>query len=321
MVDRVTVVLLTYNCAHRLDEVLEHLLALGIPLIAVDNASVDGTAAALARREGVELIRLPENIGAAARNVGMRRATTPYVACCDDDGWYDADGLERAADLLDRHPALALVNARILVGPGEHLDPISAEMAESPLPDRHGLPGTVLMGYMAGAVVFRRSAYLGVGGYDERFFMGGEEETLSFRLLRAGWQLRYVPEVLMWHQPSQANVGAIRPYGMRNTLWNAWLHRPWRSALRWSVFVLLDRPHNRAWAQGVWWAVVGAGWVRRHRSVMSEELDADLRVLDERNFAASNNLWARLLSGPRRRRPEPTVPSRARPLLDCSGRR
>ncbi len=283
--DRVSIVLLTYNCADRIDDVLDHLLDLGIPVIAVDNGSADGTADVLRSRPGLIIVALPENIGAAARNVGVAQADTPYVACCDDDGWYERDGLALASELLDRHPSLAVVNGRILVGPEERLDPISAEMADSPLPDRDGLPGRVLLGFMAGAVVVRCSAYLSAGGYGRRFFIGGEEETLSYSLAKAGWQLRYVPEVVVYHRPSRANVDQLRAFGLRNTLWNAWLHRPWRSALRWTIFTLADRPKNRDWLRGAAMALAGLGWVIRERRPMSSGLDADLQVLDRRRFA------------------------------------
>ncbi|HYI53690.1 MAG TPA: glycosyltransferase [Microlunatus sp.] len=281
---RVSVVLLTYNCGPRLEPILDRLEALSVPVIAVDNASSDDTVRVL-RHRGVELIQLPENIGAAARNVGVERARTPYVATCDDDGWFEADGLEIAADLLDRHPDLALVNARILVGADDHLDPISAEMADSPLPSPDGLPGAALLGFMAGAVVVRRTAYLEVGGYDPRFFIGGEEETLSFRLAKAGWRMQYVPDVVVHHLPSLANVTQLRGYGLRNTLWNAWLHRRSLNALRWTAFTLADRPKNRDWLRGLGMAIRGLPWVLRERAPMGRDLDEQLRVLDRRRYA------------------------------------
>ncbi|WP_170315526.1 glycosyltransferase family 2 protein [Nakamurella deserti] len=292
-VERVTVVLLTFNCAHRLRPVVERLLTLGVPVVAVDNGSTDATVATLRSWPGITVVPLPRNIGAAARNEGARRAGTPYVAFCDDDGWYERDGLGVAVRLLDRHPSLALVNARILVGEEERLDPISAEMADSPLTERDGIPGTVLLSFMAGAVVVRRSAFLGVGGYHPRFFIGGEEETVSYPLADAGWQMRYVPDVVMHHHPSVANAPHLRAFGMRNTLWNAWLHRPWRSALRWTVFTLADTPKNRDWARGLMMALGGLPWALAHRRPVERELDEAMSVLDRRRFAARRRLLNR----------------------------
>jgi GT2 family glycosyltransferase len=290
---RVSVVLLTYNCAHRIGPTVEHLLELDVPVIAVDNGSHDGTADVIARYDEVELVRLPHNIGAAARNSGAERAHTPYVLFCDDDGSYERDGLDEVCDLFDEHPELGLLNARILVGAGRYLDPISAEMADSPLVDEHGLPGTVLMSFMAGAVAVRASAYKEVGGYDPRFFIGGEEETLAFKLAKAGWQMRYLPSFVMHHRPSLANAGGLRAFGMRNTLINAWLHRPRRSALRWTAFVLADTPKNRDFVRGVAMTLRAVPWIMRERAPMSAGVDAKLTVLDRRRFAQRRPLLNR----------------------------
>ena len=282
--DRVTVVLLTYNCGHRVRWVLDRLAALGTPVIVVDNGSADDTRQVVAGVPGAELVALPGNLGAAARNAGLERASTPYVAFCDDDGWYERDGLAAAVDLLDAHPRLGLVNARILVGDEQRLDAISAEMAASPVPDRAGIPGPVLLSFMAGAAIVRRAAYQEVGGYDERFFIGGEEETLAVKLIRRGWQLRYAPGVVLQHRPSLANAGSLRHVGLRNTVVNAWLHRPLRSALRWTVFSLADAPKNRDFVRGLALILRAVPWIVRERAPMPAALDADLRLLDERRF-------------------------------------
>ena len=79
---------LTFNCAHRLPPILDQLLDLGVPVIAVDNASTDDTVAVIDdERPGIELVTLERNIGAAGRNIGVNQARTPFVAFCDDDGW------------------------------------------------------------------------------------------------------------------------------------------------------------------------------------------------------------------------------------------
>jgi GT2 family glycosyltransferase len=288
--DRLTVVLLTYNCAHRITTVVQRLLELDVAIVAVDNASSDATADVLRTFAGVEVVELPRNIGAAGRNVGAERARTPYVAFCDDDGWYERAGLDIACDLFDDNPQLGLINARILVRDEQRLDPISVEMADSPVPDRYGLPGAVLLSFMAGAAVVRAVAYRAAGGYDERFFMGGEEETLAFPLAKLGWQMRYIPDVVMHHYPSLANATTLRAYGMRNTLVNAWLHRPLPSALRWTVFTLADTPKNWDYARGVLMTLRAAAWIVRERAPMNADLDADVALLDARRYAARRPL-------------------------------
>lgn len=278
--DRVSVVLLTYNCGHRLAAILDELLTLEVPIIAVDNASTDDTRAVLRRYPLVELVALHRNVGAAARNVGLARITTPYVALCDDDGWYEREGLKLAADAFDRHPALALVNGRILVTEDEYLDPISAEMADSPLPERSGIPGGVLLGFMGGACIVRARAYLEVGGYDPAFFMGGEEEALALKLAAAGWQLRYRDDVVVHHRPSVANVSALRAHGVRNALWTIWLYRRPYSAVLATATLLVERPKDRNWVRGAAMAIRGARWVARTRRPVPRDIDHALRTLD-----------------------------------------
>lgn len=283
---QLTVVLLTHNCAGWIDQTLDRLAELELPIVAVDNASTDGTVELLRRRPAVLVRALPRNLGAAGRNEGVRAVTTPYVAFCDDDGWWEQGGLHTAVGLLERHPQLALVNARIVVGDQQAPDPISAEMADSPLPEREGIPGKVLLSFMGGACVVRVSAYEQVGGYQPKFFIGGEEETLAWPLVRRGWQLRYIDDVVMHHHPSQANAARIRYLGIRNTLWNAWLHRRLRSALRWTTFILHSSAPDWQLARGVVLALAGLPWVLRRRDPMPVTLDAQLRLLEERRFLA-----------------------------------
>lgn len=99
----VTVVIATRDRVAELRRTLAVLTALpeGPAVIVVDNGSRDGTARAV-RGEfpGVTLIRNRRNRKAAARNQGVRRAATPYVAFSDDDSWWDPGALARACDLL-----------------------------------------------------------------------------------------------------------------------------------------------------------------------------------------------------------------------------
>ncbi|TDE29602.1 glycosyltransferase [Actinomadura sp. 6K520] len=197
------------------------------PVIVADNASSDGTAA-VAAEAGATVLRLPRNLGAAARTVAARHASTRYVAFADDDSWWAPGALDRAVRILDAHPRTALLAARVLVGADERPEPVSAEMARAPLGRPDGLPGPAILGFLACSVVVRREAFLGVGGFSEVLHFGGEEELLALDLAAAGWGLAYVPELVVHHHPSAVgrDPAGRRRREARNRVLTAWLRRP-----------------------------------------------------------------------------------------------
>ena len=83
----VGVVIATRNRREGLLVTLSHLSALRDrpPIVVVDNGSGDGTVAAVrAAHPGVRTIALPSNLGAGARNLGVRELATRYVAFADN---------------------------------------------------------------------------------------------------------------------------------------------------------------------------------------------------------------------------------------------
>jgi GT2 family glycosyltransferase len=281
---RVSVVMITHN---RRDEVLctlDHMTRLPArpAVIVVDNASTDGTAVAVARQfPAVRVVPARGNLGAAGRTLGVRLAPAPYVALCDDDTHWAPGSLSRAADLFDAHPRLAIVTARVLVGPGGREDPTCALMAHSPLHAEPGMPGPPLLGFLAGASVVRRSAFLEAGGFEPRFFIGGEEELLAADLAARGWWLCYVPELQVRHYPSPIRDGAGRRWRLtRNALWFAWLRRPLVSAVRRTVRLARSGHWDRTTLRGFGAAVVGLPWVLRRRRVLPAAVERGLRALE-----------------------------------------
>lgn len=262
---RISVVVLTHNRAHELERCLDHLLQLPERphLIAVDNASQAATTERFESRfPGVELVRCERNLGAAGRNAGVVRVSTQYVAFCDDDTWWEAGALERAVDLLDAHPRIGAIAARVLVGPENRLDPTCERMAASPL-DSSGLPGPALIGFMAGAVVMRTDAFRETGGYEPRFFLGAEEALMGLELAARGWAMVYASDVITHHYPSAArDPGARRLMLARNRLWIAWLRLPLATAWHETWHVLSDAaalgiggPTLRAALRGLPWVL------------------------------------------------------------------
>ena len=278
-----------------LDSIPRHLALAERPqVIVVDNASSDGGPDAIERvHPEVHVIRLDENRGGAGRNVGVRAAETPYVAFSDDDSWWRPGALSRAADLLDADPRLALIQARILVGPEAREDAICAEMARSPLPAAEGQVGHPLLSFVACAVVVRRSAFLAAGGFPSRFGVGGEEEIIGWDLVADGWLLSYVPEIVGHHCPPRTPGGRPerREIGIRNTLWTTWLRRPVGAATARTTRELRRFPRDRVTARGIARAVGGLPWILRERRVSPPHVEAMRRMLEEQQLASESRRY------------------------------
>ncbi len=279
-----SLVLTTYNRRDEVVRTLERTLALEEhgPLVVVDNASTDGTADVIRRRwPQVTVHRLDRNQGAAARNEGARLTRSPYIAFCDDDCWWAAGALLRAAAVLDRFPGLAAVNARVLVEPGAREDPTNARMAGSPLPNPDGVPGSIVLGLMGGACMVRREAFVQAGGYDPRLFLGSEELLLAIDLAALGWSMAYLPEAVVHHHPSAARDRAGREVLLvRNRLWCAWLRRPAAIAVRETARALRAAAGRPRLVFAVVDALRGAGWVLRERVVVADRVEAALRLVE-----------------------------------------
>jgi N-acetylglucosaminyl-diphospho-decaprenol L-rhamnosyltransferase len=280
---RTTVVIATRNRRRRLLATLERLDALPErpPVVVVDNASGDGTAAAVRERyPATRVIELDANHGPAARNFGLRAAETPFVALNDDDSWWEPGALAEAERRFDADPRLALVAARILVEPGGRLDPTCEAMADSPLPTAPGQPDPSVLGFVACGAVLRRSAALEVGGFDERMGMGGEESLLSLELAMAGYRQLYADTVVAHHQPaSGSRPGRLRNV-VRNDLLVAWLRRPVGGALRRTARLARAHGRSREGLLGAVDALREAPWVARERRAVDPPLERALRSID-----------------------------------------
>ena len=177
----------------------------GTKVIVVDDGSVTPVLPAVfdgARCE-VEIVRHERSRGpAAARNTGLEHCATDFVAFLDSDvlpcrGWLEA--------LLGHFcdPAVALAAPRI-VGLGAGAGLIARyEVMHSALDlgDREApvLPYGRVPYVPAAALVCRRSAVEQVAGFDESL-LSGEDVDLCWRLVDAGFRLRYEPVALVSHE-------------------------------------------------------------------------------------------------------------------------
>ncbi|HEX4790865.1 MAG TPA: glycosyltransferase [Actinospica sp.] len=281
---RTTVVIATRNRSEELCGTLERLFSLPEQpdVIVVDNASTDATPREVGSRfPAARLVSLPDNRGAAARTVGARLARTPWIAFSDDDSWWSAGSLERAAACLSRSPRLGLVAARPVIEPDGISDPVVRRMADSPLPRAPRAPGPAVLGFLACAAVVRRTAYLGVGGFHPLLFLGGEERLLAYDLVAAGWELAYREDVVAHHQPSpQRDPLARRALDLRNQALIGWLRRPVRRALGLTADLARRATEERAARRALLSLGAMLPHALRERSPLPAEVEARVRLLE-----------------------------------------
>lgn len=174
-----------------------------IRVVVVDDCSMHPEpVAAVAAAHSAELVDLPVNLGpAGARNAGLERVSTPYVAFVDSDMVLDPDTLP----LLLRHfadPWVALVAPRIMGLMEEDANWIGRyEDARSSL-DLGRYPSIVRplsrVAWLPAACMVARVDAMGYGfGTGMRV---AEDVDLVWRLAEQGWRVRYEPAVRARHE-------------------------------------------------------------------------------------------------------------------------
>jgi GT2 family glycosyltransferase len=234
----------------------------------------------------VRLVRLPENIAAAARNVGVAAAKGDLVVTLDNDVRLTSpDDVARMVEVFERHPRAALVNFMI-VGPDGGLSrrdwchPRDLEVWG----EREFATDYVL----EGASACRREAFLAAGGYWAPLFIGHEGWDLAFRLIDAGHELLYTPEVRVRHLVDTSARPSSRIYYTftRNAVWVALRNLPASAAavalardLALMGFASARAGELSAYRRGLVDAARGAGAALATRRVLRPPARARLREL------------------------------------------
>jgi mycofactocin system glycosyltransferase len=197
-----TVVVPVRDRPDQLDRCLASLA--GLDCIVVDDASLEPRAVAhITRRHGATLVPLDHNVGpAAARNVGLARVATAYVA------FVDSDVEVRPEDLLAllRHfadPAVVLAGPRVVgrtsTGRPRWFERYESRDSSLTLGTRSGVVRAGAgVAWLPSACLVGRTASLG-DGFDALMRVG-EDVDLVWRLTDAGHRVRYDADVEARHE-------------------------------------------------------------------------------------------------------------------------
>lgn len=215
-----------------LASVEEHAAPATCELFLVDNGSTDGTAAAAEDAfPSAQVVRLPRNVGVAARNEGLRRARGRTRMFLDSDARLTPGALPELVRYLDENPGVGLVGPRLVYEDGtlqlsaRRFPPVLTPLLRRPplgrffedsatirrhlmADDRHDVTREVE--YVLGACqLFTAEAQAAAGEIDPHIFFGPDDADWCFRIRRAGLAVVYHPDATVVH--AYRRTSAARP--------------------------------------------------------------------------------------------------------------
>lgn len=232
----VTVSVLSYRRREPLARVLQSVLAQDYPrveLIVVDNGSGERLTAYLRNHfPQARLIALEENLGAAARNWAFSTAAGEFVVTLDNDVYFDSPhALQEIVAAFERHPHAGSIVFRVYhpatgqIHVPDWCHPRPWQQAEHEEFETYYLT--------EGAAAFRRAIFDHVEPYWPALFIGHEGFDLSLRIMDAGYEIWYVPQVKVWHLASPEARPEWRSfyYYARNLFAVVYRNYPWREGV------------------------------------------------------------------------------------------
>jgi GT2 family glycosyltransferase len=225
---KLSVILVNYNVKYFLEQCLFSVLpaidSLDAEVIVIDNDSIDGSNEYLQPLfPSVQFIKSNQNLGfGKANNLGLLDAKGEYILFLNPDTLVPEDCFTKCIRFLEKKPKAGALGIRMLDGAGKFLPEskrsfpdtttaflkltsLSSLFPHSKFFNKYALghlneKENHSVDVLAGAfMLFKRSVLEKIGGFDEAFFMYGEDIDLSYRCKLAGFENWYFSESNIIH--------------------------------------------------------------------------------------------------------------------------
>lgn len=248
-------------------------------ILIVDNNSAPELHAALCRYGSlVRVFALSENLGVAARAVGISAARGDVIVTLDDDvGLADSHTLQRLVEKFDEHPEASCLTFRILK---PNLSQSEVDWGHPKPIHVAGSSGFETSWISEGCCAFRRTVFERVEPYWHSLHFGMEGPELALRLINANGTIRYESEIRAIHRRSPSGRTSRRAYfhNTRGLFLMTWRNVPTRSVFRFlfprvlALGVLAARDGAlKSWAVGVQTGFTEGYRLRRERLPVTEQ--------------------------------------------------
>ena len=229
----ISVIIVNYNVRYFIEQCILSIIDasknLNIEIIVVDNNSTDTSCQFLQENyPQIKLIANKINIGfAKANNQGVKIASGKYVLILNPDTVIAEDTLYKIFEFAERKNNLGILGVKLIDGSGNFL-PESKRGIPTPKVSFNKLFGisttqtgkyyaahlqeneSGVVDVLVGAFMFlKKSIYKEVKGFDEDYFMYGEDIDLSYKVLNMGYQNYYFPETKIIHYKGESTTKDI----------------------------------------------------------------------------------------------------------------
>ena len=186
-----------------------------LEIIVVDNASKDNSLELFAANmpDEVLLIKSHENLGfGRANNLAASRASGDFLLLLNPDTKIDDPyAIKKLLETLQRQPKLGLLapavdeprkNKQVLP---RYRYPAANQLSYTQKLKQ--LPGKIAW-VLGACMLIKRSVYNEIHGFDEDFFLYGEDVDICLRLRLVGYEIGYVDDVRIMHISGASEIGA-----------------------------------------------------------------------------------------------------------------
>lgn len=226
MYKSLSVIIVNYNTAEILKDCINNLLSFNEPLeiIVVDNNSPDNSVAVIQENfPQVKLIANKENVGLAiASNQGFKISTGDYVLYLGSDAFPKKGDLQEMIGYMEAVPEIGGATAKLVLRSGKldmdahrgfptpwasftHFSNINKLFPRSKLLNQYFLGNLDLNTpheidlCISHFLLLKRKVIEDLNGWDEHFYIFGEDVDFCYRLKQAGWKLMYLPQWEVLH--------------------------------------------------------------------------------------------------------------------------
>jgi len=214
-VPEVSVVIVSYNTADLIEACLLSVRAsagVSLETFVVDNASSDGGASLVREKfPWVRLVENKENRGfGVANNQVLGECVGRYIVLLNPDTEATPEALRRMTAWMDANPQVGLAGPTVNNPDGSHQDTVSRTYPgqKRTAGELSGLPGEIAC-VMGACQIVRTELMRKLRGFDEDFFLYGEDQDLCLRIRKEGYRIGHVDDAVILHHGGKSERGAL----------------------------------------------------------------------------------------------------------------